>query len=91
MEQGVSGGEGGEVVSRVAKSGHSLTLTFATAEEKEWVWGQLTDGFGENHLAFVFAERVEDARHTTIPCAPDGEIWEHHQRLRKKHPEWFDK
>ena len=70
-------------------SDHSLTLIFASAEEKEWVMGQLSDGFGENHLHFVFAERFESSGHTTIPCAPEGEIWDHHQRLRKKHPEWF--
>lgn len=77
-----------------AGAGPRVTLTFPTEEAKRWFLGQLSDGFGENHVDLrVGSTRAAESKlylASEILVTPAGDVWEHHQRLRREHPDWFE-
>lgn len=52
----------------------TLTLRFASQQEADYVYGQLSDGFGENELDLGPARGPRTAR--TCTCKPIGDDWE---------------
>ena len=65
--------------------GYRVTLDFETWEARAFLMGQLSDGFGENHIDMKWRGDFDRAR--VFHVRPGGELWEHHQRIRALYPE----
>lgn len=61
----------------------SVTLRFKNKEQRDYFMGQLSDGWGENHVALRWRGDFYKAASFTVDPTVDRELWGHHQRMKK--------
>lgn len=62
-----------------------VVFAFRNEEERNYILGQLSDGFGENEMNLEWAKRVDLYKAKVVCVRPMGDNWEHHKRMRAKY------